>query len=543
MASQIPDPIKIALADPARNWKVIDGSTLNKNIAIECDVVIVGTGAGGGTAAEILSAAGLAVVMIEEGPFKSSSDFRMRERDAYQQLYQESAGRQTKDKGITILQGRSVGGSTTVNWTSSFRTPPDTLKFWQQQFGLKDYSVEAMLPWFQMMETRLNIEPWGVPPNENNDILRRGCDALGIPSAAIRRNVRGCWNLGYCGMGCPTNAKQSMLVTTIPAALDKGALLIHSARVEKLAHGLGRVTSLSARGMKMGAAGVCTEAGDHKITVLAKHYIMSGGAINNPATLLRSALPDPHGNLGAHTFLHPSAACAAIMENKVEAYSGAPQTIYSDHFLSTQAINGEIGYKLEAPPIHPVLAGITLQGFGIEHAQWMKRLPKMHVTIALLRDGFHPESVGGKVGIRSDGSAQLDYPISEYVWRGVRRSLLTMAEIEFAAGAKIAVPMHEDGKAYRSWKEAKAAIEVLPMKTLRAHIASAHVMGGCGMGADPRKSVIRGDGRHHQIENLSVFDGSAFPTSIGANPQLSIYGMVARNATKLARDMGGNVVG
>jgi choline dehydrogenase-like flavoprotein len=170
-----------------------------------------------------------------------------------------------------------VGGSTTVNWTSSFRTPPDTLKFWQQQFGLKDYSVEAMLPWFQMMETRLNIEPWGVPPNENNDILRRGCDALGIPSAAIRRNVRGCWNLGYCGMGCPTNAKQSMLVTTIPAALDKGAVLIHSARVEKLAHGLGRVTSLSARGMKMGAAGVCTEAGEIRITILAKHYIMAGG--------------------------------------------------------------------------------------------------------------------------------------------------------------------------------------------------------------------------------------------------------------------------
>ena len=147
------------------------------------------------------------------------------------------------------------------------------------------------------------------------------------------------------------------------------------------------------------------------------------------------------------------------------------------------------------------------------------------------------------MGIRADGSAQLDYPISEYVWRGVRRSILSMAEIEFAAGAKIAVPMHEDGKAYTSWRQAKAAIEVLPMKTLRAHVVSAHVMGGCGMGQDPRKSVVRGDGRHHQIENLSVFDGSAFPTSIGANPQLSIYGMVARNATKLAREMGGNVAG
>lgn len=125
--SSIKDPIKIALADQRRNWRVTDGTQLASDINIECDVVIVGSGAGGGTAAEILTQAGLKVVMIEEGPFKSSSDFRMRERDAYPQLYQESADRQTKDKGITILQGRAVGGSTTINWTSSFRTPPATL--------------------------------------------------------------------------------------------------------------------------------------------------------------------------------------------------------------------------------------------------------------------------------------------------------------------------------------------------------------------------------------------------------------------------------
>ena len=108
--STIKDPIKLALADRTRGWKVIDGTRMTQDTTIECDVVIVGSGAGGGVAAEMLTQAGLNVLMIEEGPFKSSSDFRMRERDAYPQLYQESAGRQTKDKGITILQGRAVGG-------------------------------------------------------------------------------------------------------------------------------------------------------------------------------------------------------------------------------------------------------------------------------------------------------------------------------------------------------------------------------------------------------------------------------------------------
>ncbi|HEX8806020.1 MAG TPA: GMC family oxidoreductase N-terminal domain-containing protein, partial [Candidatus Aquilonibacter sp.] len=145
----IPDPIAAGLA---RGWKAYDASTFDRDRTFDCDVAIVGTGAGGGTAAEILASAGLHVVMIEEGPLRSSRDFHMLEREAYPQLYQESAGRRTKDKGIVILQGRTVGGSTTVNWTSSFRTPPQTLAYWNEQYGLRDYTVDALAPWFARME-------------------------------------------------------------------------------------------------------------------------------------------------------------------------------------------------------------------------------------------------------------------------------------------------------------------------------------------------------------------------------------------------------
>ena len=227
------------------------------------------------------------------------------------------------------------------------------------------------------------------------------------------------------------------------------------------------------------------------------------------------------------------------MPTEVEGYNGAPQTVYSDHFLDSLALDGPIGYKLESPPVHPILAGITLQGYGEAHHMWMSRLPHLQVVIAVLRDGFHPQSGGGKVLLRADGSPVLDYPISEYVWEGMRRAFLSMAEIQFAAGAKIVMPMHEEGKPLRSWSEAKKTIAALPLKALRSRVVSAHVMGGCGMGADPRSSVVRADGTHHQIENLSVFDGSAFPTSIGANPQLSIYGIVARNASRLALQLTG----
>jgi choline dehydrogenase-like flavoprotein len=141
-------------------------------------------------------------------------------------LYQESAARKTKDKAIGILQGRCVGGGTTVNWTSSFRTPASTLMQWQRVYGLSGFGPDDLAPWFERMEARLSIARWDVAPNANNEALARGAAMLGIPTATIRRNVKGCWNLGYCGMGCPTNAKQSMLVTTPPAALDRGAILV-----------------------------------------------------------------------------------------------------------------------------------------------------------------------------------------------------------------------------------------------------------------------------------------------------------------------------
>ena len=527
----IHDPIADGLS---RGWRVEDASAFERDRRIDCDVAIVGTGAGGGTAAEILARAGLSVVLIEEGPLKSSRDFTMRERDAYPQLYQESAGRRTADKGIVILQGRAVGGSTTVNWTSSFRTPPETLAFWRREYGLTEYTDSELDPWFAMMERRLRIRPWDEPPNPNNALLRDGAAKLGIPTAVIPRNVHGCYNLGYCGMGCPTNAKQSMLVTTIPAALDRGATLVVRARAQRFVFAKDRITALECAALDPSGL----RPGPYTLTVCAKTYVAAGGAINTPALLLRSGTPDPFRALGARTFLHPVVVSAAIMPDVVAPYSGAPQSIYTDHFLRTP-LDGPIGYKLEVPPVHPLLMATTMPGFGFDHARLMAKLPRTQVIIALMRDGFHPESTGGTVRLRSDGTPLLDYPISPYVWDGMRRALAAMAEIQFAAGAQSVMPVHESAAPIRSAEAARAQIDALPMEILRTFVVSAHVMGGCAMGSDERRSVVDASGRHHQTENLYVFDGSVFPTSIGANPQLSVYGTVARNASRLVRELTG----
>jgi choline dehydrogenase-like flavoprotein len=524
--------VKDPYAQPsAQAWKTTDAGTLSSS-TLEADVIIIGSGAGGGTSAEIFTQAGLKVIIIEEGPLKSTNDFKMDERDAYKELYQEQAGRMTKDGGMSILQGRCVGGTTVVNWTSSFRTPEQTLNYWKDEFQVEGCNKEEMAPWFSQMEQRLNIAPWLMPQNTNNATLSEGCDKLGIPWKVIPRNVAGCWNLGYCGMGCPTNAKQSMLVTTIPSALKQGAQLLYSARADRLT-----IEGTKVTGVVCSALDKDYQPTGSTITVKAPHIVMACGGINGPALLLRSKAPDPQNRIGKRTFLHPVAFSFAQFEKNIDPFYGAPQSIYSDHFQWQTGARGPMGYKLEVPPLHPGLASVLLMGHGEKHVEDMSKLSNTSAMIGLLRDGFDDESTGGSVELSDDGSPIIDYPLNDYVWDGVKRSHLTMAEIQFASGASRVRPAHQDGRWFDSFEAFKVGVEELEYQTNTSLVGCAHVMGGLTMGEDKEICMVDSECKYHYLDNLYVFDGSVFPTSIGANPQLSIYGMACKQATTLAKKL------
>lgn len=524
----IPDPIRDGIQ---RGWQLHSATEVSDGDRIDADVIIIGSGAGGGTTAEILAKAGYKVLMLEEGPLKSSNDFRMDEREAYRDLYQEYAGRMSKDGAMSILQGRCVGGTTVINWTSSFRTPEQTLQHWQTEFDVQGMSVDDMAPWFERMEQRLNIAKWNVPANPNNAILSTGATQLGIDWQVIPRNVSACWNLGYCGTGCPTNAKQSMLVTTIPGALENNGRLLYSARAERLL-----MEGRKVIGVEITALDEFYQPSGKTFVAKAPHVVMACGGINGPALLLRSKAPDPHKRIGKRTFLHPTTFCFAEFAETIDPYYGAPQSIYSDEY-QWQSVTGAVGYKLEVPPLHPGLTSVLLLGHGHEHFSDMQKLPNLHAMIALLRDGFHPDSDGGAVELTADGTPILDYKINDYLWDGVLRSWLSMAELQFAAGAKAVRVSHVDCPWYDNWQDAKAGIAKLAFRSNAFTAGSAHVMGGIAMGEDTRRCLVNSQGRYHHLDNLWVFDGSVFPTSIGANPQLSIYGMACKQAHQLIDHM------
>ncbi len=495
---------------------VIRGRLQEQDLELSCDVVIVGSGAGGSVLAAGLAERGLDVIVLEEGPYATRDDFSQVEGEAYPMLYQDRFARATADAAIAVLQGRSVGGGTTVNWTTCFRTPQRVQDFWGERFGL-DLDLD---PHFEAVEQRLGVAEWPEElANANNRTLLDGCRALGWEAKALRRNVRGCVNSGYCGLGCPYDAKQGMLITTLQDLLDRGGSIISDCRALSIEHSGGRASVVHGR----------VNDGGPRVTVRADKVVVAGGAINSPALLLASDI-NPNGQVGRHSFLHPVVALPARYPHDIEGWSGAPQSIGSHQHIDR---GEQVGFFMEVPPLQPMLASAGLMGFGAMQRDFMKGLKRVSTLLSLMADGFHESAPGGTVSLRADGRPKLDYPISEGLVEAFRAAHVAMARVHLAAGATEAVTLHPQPLTVRSESDL-AALKSAPYGALKHSIFTAHQMGGCRMTHDPSSRVVGTDHRVEGFENLYVVDGSVLPTSLGVNPSETIYALAHRAVEPVA---------
>jgi choline dehydrogenase-like flavoprotein len=353
--------------------------------------------------------------------------------------------------------------------------------------------------------------------NANNRAILRGARALGWEADTTRRNVKGCANSGYCGMGCPVDGKQAMHVTTIPDAVAGGLRLYADTEARRVVVEGGRAVRVEATVLDRRNS---REVG-RRVVVKPKVLALSGGAINTPALLLRSGL-DAGGKVGRRTFIHPVVGMAALFDEKIDGFYGAPQSAASHQFIERG--DDKIGFFLEAAPVQPMLIALGTGGFGEAHAAFMEKLPYSAAMLALCVDGLLPGDDGGVVSLRSDGRIRVDYPIRPALQEGFRAAHRALAELALASGAKQAISMHADPV----FMDSPADLGRLDAATYGAHehgIFTAHQMGGCGMGAD---GVVDSEHRFRGVDNLFVVDGSVLPTALGVNPSQTIYGLAHR---------------
>ena len=500
---------------------IVIGSQIERDLVLRPDACIVGSGPGGAMMASRLARAGASVVVIEEGGYHTRDEFDMQEATAFPRLYQDRGNRATADLSIAILQGRAVGGGTVVNWTTSYRTPDDVLRHWQDRYGAK-VSPEILRPHFEEVEKRLNVTKVELDDtNPNNRALYDGCKKLGWSVDTTSRNVKGCLRTGYCGTGCPIDAKQSAALTYLPDAVTAGATVYANTRAEKIEWSAGKAKAVVCRVLDP-ATGRATS---RTIRVEPKVVVVSGGALNSPALLLRSGLEQ--GPVGRFTWLHPVIGVAALYKEPIEPFYGAPQSVASHHFAHRPDKPGAAGFFLEAAPGQPMLSAIAMPGFGPVMRQRMLELNRHALSISLTIDGFGDGEEGGTVTLRPDGGPKVDYAFTERLYESFRAGMKALVQVHLANGAQRISTLHTEPIDFTQQQRDLSLIDRAPLGPNRLAVFTAHQMGGCRMGTDPARSVVSPELRHHAVDNLFVADGSVFPTSLGVNPMESIYGITS----------------
>jgi choline dehydrogenase-like flavoprotein len=501
---------------------VYTGADVKSDLTRQCDVCIVGSGAGGAHVAQRLARAGKSVIVLEDGGFWTSDQFKMNEFESGAMLYQEAAARSTADQSIRVYQGRAVGGTTVVNWTTCFRTPERVFEHWHEHHGVEGITHAQLVPHWEQIEQRLNVSQVTLEQvNKNNLVTWNGAEKLGWKKDLLFRNVKNCAHTGFCGMGCPIDAKQSMLVTMLPEAVRAGADVYANAWVHSVVRQKRRCTKVIAklRDPKTDRLNGITLTIEPKVTVLA------GGAINTPAILLRSNI-DANGRTGMRTFLHPVVVATGFHPERIDPFTGAPQYVHVNQFVDRGA--DKIGMLLEGAPVFPLALATHALSWGEDKQKMMELLPHVSVTISLLHDGFDLKNYddGGMITLRNDGAPRLDYKWSERFVEGLRHGLRVALQVQLAGGATQVMSGHP--RYARSEAEIEELVSKAPFGPNQVPVFSAHVMGGCPMGTNERKSIVDSRTlRHHGFDDMFVIDGSVYPTSLTVNPQLSIYGLAS----------------
>lgn len=510
-------PLRPVTAPPAQvGLPLLAGADLPDSI--ETDVVIVGSGAGGAVVADVLSRAGLDVVVVEEGgPYLASKEAGDRPAERMLRHYRDNGltfavGSPT----ISLPMGRVVGGTTVVNSGSCFRTPDDTLVEWGRR-GIPGIAPDDMAPLFDELEDVLGVQP--VPEDvlgTNGAIARRGAEELGWSGGPIRRNIRSCHGHGVCAFGCPIDAKQAMHVTYLPRAVEAGARIVARAKVD-------RIIMEGAR-----AAGVLAELRDPdtdrpsaRLRIRARATVLAAGSVFTPALLMRQRLARSSGQLGRNLVIHPGAGTTALFDDDLSAWRGTMQSFYIDEHLDD-------GVLLEAtfpPPGLGYSAG-ALPGSGHDD-QLLRLYPRVASMGSICSDDGN-----GRVHA-TRGGALIRYSLSKRDARRVLEGIARSAELLFAAGARTVYPMLPGLESISSPSQVE---EIRSGRWPRSslHVSAYHPMGTARMGAGPADSVVDPWGAVWGVPDLWVLDASILPSSTHVNPQMTIMAVARRGAARLA---------
>ncbi|MCX6538901.1 MAG: GMC family oxidoreductase [Acidobacteria bacterium] len=490
----------------------------------DADIVIIGSGAGGGTVARELAPLcrdGARVVVLEAGPKLRESEFTGREVEMARRLYVDDGGFLTEDRAMTLAFGRAYGGSTVVYTGTSLTIAEPTLERW----GVPGLTHGDVLRRSQKYLADNNVHLLDEEDlNDNNRLFAEGCRTLGYRVEQFPLNLKGCTGSSLCNLGCPSGAKMGTHRVQLPEAERQGVSVVTNCTVDRI-EDRAVVATVSERSYGEPSAWA---PGEYRVR--ARAVVVSAGAIGSPALMLRSQLPAPLPALGRYFTCHPALILVAQHDRPITNYAGHPKSFYCDHFADSE------GFLLETCMYFPFTTAKSLTGFGAEHSRLMRAMDRLQMILVLAIDPPEPDN---RVLVDREGRTVVRYCFTDRVKRSLVLAMRASARIFFAAGAaRIHAPASP--QFFIEASDVHRVDELIPLDGLvlgKVAIASAHPMGGCRMGSSPTESVTDHWGQVHGVPWLFVADGSLFPRCAEINPYITIMALADRVAEGVRRQL------
>jgi choline dehydrogenase-like flavoprotein len=484
----------------------------------ECDVAIVGSGAGGAVAAALLAEAGLDVMVIEAGPYLDRNSYPTEPLEALATLY--------RDGGLTLCEGRpaiptpvgrAVGGTTVINSGTCFRAPEQILAGWRREHGI-EWATD-LDPDYAQAEEMLAVTP--VDPERmgrNGQLLLEGAEALGVSHEPLRRNAGSCHQCSSCPNGCRLDAKRAMHVSYLPRAVAAGARVRAGVEARRVLFEGGRAVGLDC----VSGVAKSNSGRPSPFPVRArKGVVLAGGAFGTPELLLRSGFRSRSGELGRNLRIHPACWVGARFDEEVRGWDGVMQS------YAVTEWEAERGLLLEATFTPLAFGAQWLPGIGAEHQQRVLEYDRVASTGVHLSD-----TSSGRVGLAGDGSLRVTYKLSRDDAKTLSFGIARAAELFYAAGASEVYPQISGLPTISQRDIPKLEASPPPSSALR--LEAFHPMGTARMDSSAERGVVDTAGAVYGMDGLYIADGSLLPSSLGVNPMMTIMAMSSRVASQLA---------
>ena len=493
----------------------------DRDVAFEADAVVVGSGPAGAIVTHQLAAAGHRVVLVEEGPPFTARDFRQDAAESMTRTMRDGGLRTTTGHFMPVLQACALGGGSVVNSAICVRPPAWVFDEWCTRFDLERTTRAALDPHFDAVADFLGIAPTpDAVQGPRNLLFKQGCDALGIGSEPIERNVQGCRGSGECFTGCRPRAKQSMDVSYIPAAIGLGARVLTSVQVQRVRASRTRVFGIEGQVVEP-----FTGRRSHRVRVDAKIVVLAAGCMATPVLLQRSGdLANGSGQVGRNLQFHPGTAAAGVFAEPVDPLFGGTQSYQSLHYLRD-------GFKMETLWTAPPALAVRMPGVGAALVRHLAAMPHSVVFDAIC-------STHRSLGTVRARSGSLDPSIH---WRlhpedaGIMmHSVEVLCRLLLAAGAERILPGVHGLPEVITRREEIDAISQRDAKPGDFTMASSHVFCTTRMHGRADEGVVDETGRCHDLDNLYVADTGVFPRCTSVNPMFTVMALAHRQGEALA---------